>query len=42
MAVIALEQQARQRHPLSRRAQAGLAQAGGEVETGTGHWQDHM
>ena len=34
MAVFALEQQARQRHPLAGRAQAGLAQAGREVRAG--------
>jgi hypothetical protein len=42
MAVLALEQQARQRHPLPGGAQTGLAQADREVGAGTGHCDAHM
>jgi hypothetical protein len=42
MSVVALEQQARQRHPLAGGAQTGLAQAGREVGAGTGHCHAHM
>ena len=42
MAMTALEQQARQRHPLAGGAQAGLAQAVGKIEAGVGHDRTHM
>ena len=43
MAMFALEQQARQSHPLAGRAQAGRAQAGGKIGTGSGHrWAPYV
>ena len=42
MAVAALEQHARQRDPLPRRAQAGRAQAVGEIRGIAGHDCSHM
>ena len=42
MAGTALEQQARQSHPLPRRAKAGRAQAGSEIVAGSGHGRTHM
>jgi hypothetical protein len=38
----AFEQQARQRHPLPGRAQAGRAQAGGKIGTRRRHCWAHM
>jgi hypothetical protein len=42
MAMLALEQKARQRHPLAGRTQADRAQAGGEIGAGSGHRWSHM